>query len=109
MHISDLIAIDTHVHLEPEDDSQAADQAAKKYFGDSGAARDWKSLAEYYRARKIGCVVFPVDEKLTGKPQISNERVAEFAAKHSDIMIAFASIDPMRGAAAVEEAKRLVA
>ena len=35
--------------------------------------------------------------------------MAEFAAEHSDIMIAFASIDPMRGAAAVEEAKRLVA
>ena len=109
MHISDLIAIDTHVHLEPEDDSRASDQAAKTYFGDSGAARDWNSLAEYYRARKIGCVVFPVDEKLTGKPQIPNERVAEFAAQHSDIMIAFASIDPMRGAEAVEEAKRLVA
>jgi uncharacterized protein len=109
MHISDLIAIDTHVHLEPEDDSQASDQAAKKYFGDSGAKRDWRSLAEYYRSRKIGCVVFPVDEKLTGKPQIPNERVAEFAAEHSDIMIAFASIDPARGAAAVQEAKRLVA
>jgi uncharacterized protein len=109
MHISDLIAIDTHVHLEPEDDSGAADLAAKKYFGDSGAQRGWKSLAEYYRSRKIGCVVFPVDEKLTGKPQISNEKVAEFAAEHSDIMIAFASLDPTRGAAAVEEAKRLVA
>jgi uncharacterized protein len=109
MHISDLIAIDTHVHLEPEDDSQASDQAAKKYFGDSGAKRDWRSLAEYYRSSKIGCVVFPVAEKLTGKPQIPNERVAEFAAEHSDIMIAFASIDPARGAAAVQEAKRLVA
>lgn len=109
MHISDLIAIDTHVHLEPEDDSLAADHAAKKYFGESGADRNWNSLADYYRSRKIGCVVFPVDEKLTGKPQIPNERVAEFAAQHSDIMIAFASIDPTRGAAAVEEAKRLVA
>jgi predicted TIM-barrel fold metal-dependent hydrolase len=35
--------------------------------------------------------------------------VAEFAAQHSDIMIAFASIDPSRGAEAVSEAKRLVA
>ncbi len=109
MHISDLIAIDTHVHLEPEDDSQASDRAAKKYFGDSGAERDWHKLAEYYRSRKIGCVVFPVDEKLTGKPQIPNERVSEFAAANSDIMIAFASIDPTRGAEAVQEARRLVA
>jgi uncharacterized protein len=108
MRVSELIAIDTHVHLEPESDT-AADLAAKKYFGDSGAARDWKGLADYYRSRKIGCVVFPVDERLTGKPQVSNERVAQFAAEHSDIMIAFASIDPTRGAEAVEQAKRLVA
>ena len=109
MHTPELIAIDTHVHLEPEDAGAASDRAAREYFGDSGAARDWNGLAEYYRARKIGCVVFPVAEKLTGKPQVPNERVAEFAARHADIMIAFASIDPTRGPAAVEEAKRLVA
>src|SRR5689334_18138649 len=105
MQTSELIAIDTHVHLEPEDDSQEADRAAKKYFGASGAKRDWKSLAEYYRSRKIGCVVFPVQESLTGKPQVSNDVVAEFAAQHADIMIPFASINPMRGAEAVSEAK----
>jgi len=108
MHTSELIAIDTHVHLEPEDAGGASDRAAKEYFGESGASHDWNRLAEYYRARKIGCVVFPVAENLTGKPQISNERVADFAAQHADIMIAFASIDPTRGGAAVEEAKRLV-
>lgn len=108
MQVSDLIAIDTHVHLEPEDRTGATDQAAKQYFGDSGAERDWHRLAEYYRSRKIGCVVFPVQEKLTGKPQVSNDRVMEFAAQHRDIMIPFASIDPTRGAAAVEEARRLV-
>ena len=108
MKIDELVAIDTHVHLEPEDDRQAADTAARKYFGDSGAPRDRKGLAEYYRSRKIGCVIFPVDEKLTGKPQVSNDVVAEFAAENADIMIAFASIDPTRGAEAIDEAKRLV-
>jgi predicted TIM-barrel fold metal-dependent hydrolase len=108
MQTSELIAIDTHVHLEPEDHSGASDRAAKQYFGDSGAERDWNSLAEYYRSRKIGCVVFPVAENLTGKPQVSNDRVMEFAAQHRDIMIPFASIDPTRGADAVDEARRLV-
>jgi len=108
MKTDELIAIDTHVHLEPEDASQAADVAAKKYFGASGAPRDRKGLAEYYRSRKIGCVIFPVDERLTGRPQVSNDTVAEFAAEHSDIMIAFASIDPARGAEGVREARRLV-
>jgi predicted TIM-barrel fold metal-dependent hydrolase len=66
-------------------------------------------LAEYYRSRNIGCVVFPVDERLTGRPPVSNDSVAEFAAANSDIAIAFASIDPTRGPEAVREARRLVA
>jgi predicted TIM-barrel fold metal-dependent hydrolase len=109
MQASELVAIDTHVHLEPQGTVAASDRAAKDYFGDSGAERDWNKLAEYYRARKIGCVVFPVEEKLTGKPQVPNDSVMEFAAQHRDIMIPFASLDPTRGAAAVDEAKRLIA
>jgi len=108
MNADELVAIDTHVHLEPEEDGQAADTAAKKYFGDSGAPRDRQGMAEYYRSRKIGCIIFPVDERLTGKPQVSNDKVAEFAAANADVMIAFASIDPTRGAEAVREARRLV-
>ncbi len=109
MNIANLTAIDVHVHIEHTGAESAADSAAKKYFGDSGAARDPSALAEYYRSRKIGCVVFPVDERLTGRPAVSNDAVAEFAAANSDIAIAFASIDPTRGPEAVREAKRLVA
>ena len=108
MNIAELRAIDVHVHMEHTGEASAADAAASKYFGDSGAARDANSLAEYYRSRKIGCVVFPVDERLTGRPQVSNDVVAEFAASHADIVIAFASIDPTRGPEAVREARRLV-
>ena len=104
-----LVAIDVHVHLEHAGELSAADEGARKYFGQSGASYDWKALAEYYRSRKIGCVVFTVDEKLTGRPQVSNDAVAEFAAEHADIAIAFASIDPGRGAEGVREARRLVA
>ena len=60
-NVASLAAIDMHVHLEPETDN-AVDAAAKKYFGDSGAARDRKGMAEYFRSRKIGFVVFTVDE-----------------------------------------------
>ncbi len=101
-------AIDMHVHLEPEKDN-TVDAAAKKYFGDSGAARDHKGMAEYYRSRKIGFVVFTVDEKLTGKPFVSNDEVLRFAAVNADIAIPFISIDPHRGAEGVAEAKRLLA
>src|SRR5215472_14739110 len=76
-NVESLAAIDMHVHLEPEENN-SIDAAAKKYFGDSGAARDRKGMAEYYRSRKIGFVVFAVDEKLTGKPRVTNDEVVEF-------------------------------
>jgi predicted TIM-barrel fold metal-dependent hydrolase len=103
-----LAAIDVHVHLEAADGT-AADDAVRKYFGESGAARDPEALADYYRSRNIACVVFTVDERLTGRPHATNDDVVRFAAAHPDIAIAFASIDPTRGPEAVREAKRLIA
>ena len=90
-----LSAIDVHVHLEHTGSRVEADEAAAKYFG-AGGDRDWSTLAEYYRSRQIGCVVFTVDEKLTGRPQISNNAVIEFAAQSADIAMAFVSLDPAR-------------
>jgi uncharacterized protein len=96
------------VHLEAEGDHFAADVAARKYFGESGAPRDPKGIAEYYRSRQMAFVVFSVDERLSGRPQRSNDEVADFAAANPDVAIAFASLDPHRGAEAVREARRLV-
>jgi predicted TIM-barrel fold metal-dependent hydrolase len=109
MKLDNLVAIDTHVHVEPDPSGNAAEEAARKYFGNTGVGYGRKELAEYYRSRKIGCVVFSVDERLTGRPQVSNDDVIAFAADNSDIMMAFASVDPMRGAEAVKEARRLIA
>jgi len=109
MQLENLVAIDTHVHIEPDPTGNAAEEAARKYFGNSGVSYGRKELAEYYRSRKIGCVVFSVDERLTGRPQVSNDEVVAFAAENSDIVMAFASVDPMRGADAVKEARRLIA
>jgi predicted TIM-barrel fold metal-dependent hydrolase len=97
------------VHIEHSGEESATDRAAKKYFGDSGISHDQRALADYYRSRKIACVVFAVDETLSGRPPVSNESVAEFAAGNSDIAIAFASINPNRGKEGVEEARRLLA
>jgi uncharacterized protein len=107
--VESLVAFDVHVHLESTDDRTATDAAAKKYFGDSGAARDGSALADYYRSRKIAFVIFAVDEKLTGRKHVSNDEVIEFCEQNSDVAIPFASIDPHRGADGVREAKRLVA
>ena len=53
--------------------------------------------------------MFSVDERLTGRPQVPNAEVAALAAANSDIMLAFASVDPTRGFDAVSEADRLIA
>jgi predicted TIM-barrel fold metal-dependent hydrolase len=108
MKLDGLVAIDMHVHVESEQAGNAAGEAARKYFGNTGVDYTRKGLAEYYRSRKMGCVVFSVDEKITGRPQVPNDEVAAFAAENSDIMIAFASVNPMRGEDAVKEADRLI-
>ena len=107
--VDSITAIDVHVHIEHSGEESAADRAAKTYFGDSGVTHDRRALAEYYRSRKIACVVFTVDETLSGRPRVSNESVAEFAAENSDIALAFASINPNRGSEGVAEARRLLA
>ena len=58
LKIHELVAIDVHVHLEAQDDATPTDNAAKRYFGDSGASRDPKALAEYYRSRKMAFIIF---------------------------------------------------
>ena len=107
--VDSIAAIDVHVHIEHSGDETAADHAARKYFGESGATHDRRALADYYRSRKMACVVFTVDETLSGRPQVSNDSVAEFAAENSDIAIAFASINPHRGKEGIEEARKLLA
>jgi predicted TIM-barrel fold metal-dependent hydrolase len=66
------------------------------------------ALAEYYRSRRIGCVVFSVDESLTGRPLVPYEEIAEFASANQDVVIPFASVNPMRPEAAAE-VRRLIA
>lgn len=109
LDVARLVAIDTHVHLEsPAAATTEADAAARKYFGAEGVARDPASVAAYYRTRNMACVVFSVDEWLTGRPPVPNDVVARFAADNADVAIAFASIDPHRGDEGVREARRLV-
>jgi len=107
MNIDDLVAIDTHVHLEHEGDNPV-DKAAGEYFRSGNVSRGSAALAEYYRSRKIGCVVFTVAETLSKRPHLTNDEVADFAAANADIALAFGSFDPARGPEAVREARRLV-
>jgi predicted TIM-barrel fold metal-dependent hydrolase len=112
--IDKLIAIDIHTHAhtppefaDPEEMKQR--EAMRAYFGQKGEELTMPQIAQYYRERKIGCVIFPVDsESRSGFRRFPNEEVAKLAAENSDIMIPFASIDPAKGVAGAREARRLV-
>ena len=119
MNADELIAIDFHTHAEepccgPRDDGYDEFQAGMAaYFrnpaGAQGMLPTVQQTADYFRERKIGAVIFPVDaERETGFRRYSNEEVARIAAENADILIPFASIDPAKGKAGAREAKRLV-
>jgi predicted TIM-barrel fold metal-dependent hydrolase len=110
-----LVAIDVHTHAgvscrQPADEVwQEYEDAANKYFKAEKPPTIAQTIA-YYRERQIGLVMFSVDsEHEIGAKQISNEEVCDAARENSDIMIAFASIDPHKGKMGVREARRLIA
>ena len=116
MNLDNLLAIDVHTHAErscrqPHDPIQGEfDAAASVYFKTQGERPTIDETIAYYRARKIAFVMFTVDSEAgTGIRRITNEEIAEAAQANSDIMIAFASIDPHKGKMAAREARRLIA
>ena len=95
MDADQLIAIDTHTHLEvscrnPFDNSgEEFDRAADKYFKSSRRPTMQETI-DFYREKKIGFVNFTVDaESQQGRRRIPNEEIAAAALANPDIMIAF--------------------
>ena len=115
MNVDALVAIDIHTHAEvstrmlPDEAEAEALEARGRYFRYEVKHPTIAQMAQYYRSRKMGFVVFTVDhERGMGIKRISNEEVAESAAEHADVAIPFASIDPARGKMGVREARRLI-
>jgi len=114
MKLDQLIAIDVHTHAEvscrqpPDAEWQRFEDAASKYFN-TGKRPTIAETITYYRERKIGLVMFTVDSEFQlGNRRIPNEEVLDAARENSDIMLAFASIDPHKGRMGVLEARRLI-
>ena len=109
-----LKAIDVHVHIEIDEHGHSSlpddlAEAASKYFRTDGPRPDLDSIAQYYRERSMAAVVFTVDsESALGHPPISSVEIAEGAARNNDVLIPFGSVDPRKGPAAVETARRLI-
>lgn len=109
-------AIDFHTHAEEPCGCHADDgyddlqSAMARYFRAPWAHPPTiDQTAAHYRAQAIAAVIFPVDaERETGYRRYANEEVAEACARHADILIPFASIDPARGRMGAREARRLI-
>ena len=110
-----LTAVDVHVHVEADgqgryslDDELMA--ASARYFR-AGHDRTptLPRIADLYRSLSMAAVVFTVDAgTATGHTALSSEEIADAAAEHADVLIPFGSVDPLRGALAVSQARRLV-
>ncbi len=116
MNVRDLVAIDIHTHVKvsasgPEDPITRASRldAATMFKADIDTAVTAEDVAAYYRARAMAAVIFPVDSSAgTGEVPVANEEVAEVAARHPDVLIPFASIDPWKGRLGALQARRLI-
>ena len=110
-----VTAIDMHVHCEVSASGEPAlpahlQDGARRFFGGGGPLPDIDETAAYYRERGLLAVIFTIDVESTyGHVGVSNVEVAEGAARHPDVLMPFASIDPARGVAGIDEARRLVA
>jgi hypothetical protein len=114
LDLEQLKAIDVHVHVEIDGHGHLSlsDQlmdASAAYFKAGERTPTIDQIAEHYRERRLAAVVFTVDaENATGHQRISNEEIAEGAARHPDVLIPFASVDPAKGHAGARELRRLI-
>jgi predicted TIM-barrel fold metal-dependent hydrolase len=111
-----IVAIDVHTHVEADGhghfslDDELMDASAAYFKADQLRTPTLDDIAAHYRERSMAAVVFTVDaETATGHPALSSEEIAEGAARNNDVLIPFGSVDPRKGAAAVERARVLVA
>ncbi|MDX2376380.1 amidohydrolase family protein [Microbacterium sp. LRZ72] len=107
-------AIDVHVHIEVDAHGHSSlppdlVEAAAKYFTADVDKPDIDGVAAYYRERNMAAVVFTVDsETQLGQPPLSSAEIAEGAARNNDVLIPFGSVDPRKGPAAIDIARRLI-
>jgi predicted TIM-barrel fold metal-dependent hydrolase len=113
--LASITAIDMHVHCEVSQTGEPAlptrlQDAARQFFGgDDAPLPTLDETAAHYRQRDLVAVIFTIDLDIAyGHAGVTNEEIAEGAARHPDVLIPFASIDPARGVSGITAARRLV-
>jgi predicted TIM-barrel fold metal-dependent hydrolase len=100
-----ITAIDCHVHHRTGDRARGgkAWEDAQRLFGTRDEATD---LAGYYRARNMLAVVFDVDAETSTGEKPSNDEIADLTNASDGVLIPFATVDPWKGQAAIDELER---
>ncbi len=101
-------AIDVHIHPpNPQGVSITSARESREYFKAAPAPTSVDEMAEYYAKLDIFGVVFDIDaETSTGVPPTPNDYLAGIARQYPQQFIAFGSVDPWKGRAAVNEVAR---
>jgi predicted TIM-barrel fold metal-dependent hydrolase len=115
MRTESLTAVDVHVHIESDGhghfslDDELMDASAKYFRAEHDRTPSLEQIADLYRSLNMAAVVFTVDASTaSGHPALSSEDILDAAAAHADVLIPFGSVDPLRGADAVFQARSLV-
>ncbi len=115
MRIDSLTAVDVHVHIESDGhgcyslDDELLGASARYFRADHDRSPTLEQIAGLYRGLRMAAVVFTVDSgTFTGHPALSSEEICDKAREHADVLIPFGSVDPLRDAAAVAQARALV-
>src|SRR4051812_29724414 len=110
-----VTAIDVHVHVEQDAhgelslDQELMDASARYFRSSDNRTPTVEDLAERYRRQGMAAVVFTVDARTNlGREPLSSEDIAARVSDHADVLIPFGSVDPLRGEAAVDQARSLV-
>lgn len=101
--------VDMHVHLPTkeylEDAGGEFHKAAERMFGTSADPVSPDELIKEYDSCGIEKLIVLGWDAETGSklPRVPNELVAEYVSHYPERMIGFASVDPLKGAAAIKE------
>ena len=104
-------AIDVHVHVpEPKGDPGAEErQQVASYFRASSLPQSPDEMYEKYKSLDLMGIIFSIDsETRNGDRYVGNDYVAGVVRKYPEQFIGFASVDPWKGAIAVQELERAV-
>ena len=104
-------AIDIHVHVprHPDLPEYGIEPGLRKMFRLKDEPDGVQEMVDRYREADVKAVIFSVDaETETGDKPDPNDYVAEVVNRHPEQLFGFASVDPRKGSAAVEELERAV-